>query len=79
MDITPRTIEKMIQTYIEGSPENTLWDGPGEKAFDTPLVGFAGGADPLFTDYKTHVGPFHWTPAEAFALAFPDREDPVAE
>ncbi len=72
MNITSQTIEKTIQDYIDTSPENTLQNEANEKAFDTPLVGFATGADPIFVDYKTHVGPFHWTPAEAFAIAFPD-------
>ncbi len=74
MDITSRTIEKTIQDYIDASPENTLQNVANEKAFSTPLVGFASGADPIFADYKTHVGPFHWTPAEAFALAYPDLD-----
>jgi len=41
-----------------------------EPAFGTPLVGFAAGDDPLFEELKQHVGPSHWTPEEAFALAF---------
>lgn len=76
MDITPQTIEKTIRDYIDASPENTLKNGANEKAFSTPLVGFASGADPIFTDYKTHVSHFHWTPAEAFALAYPDLHVP---
>ena len=51
-----------LQRAHYGSP--TAW-------FAAPLVGVAGGADPLFTDYKRHVGPDHWTPAEAFAAGFP--------
>ncbi|MDR0842372.1 MAG: epoxyqueuosine reductase [Acidobacteriota bacterium] len=43
-----------------------------EKAWDTPLVGFANGGDAVFADYKDKVGPFHWTPAEIFAMTFPD-------
>jgi epoxyqueuosine reductase QueG len=74
MNITSQTIEKTIRDYIDASPENTLQNGTDENAFDTPLVGFASGADPIFADYKTHVGPFHWTPAEAFALAYPDLD-----
>lgn len=76
MAITSTLIENTIRAFIDDSPENTLQNGTGEKAFDTPLVGFASGADPIFQDYKTHVGPFHWTPAEAFALAFPDLDVP---
>jgi epoxyqueuosine reductase QueG len=37
-------------------------------------VGFARGDDPLFDSYKQHVGPYHWTPWEIFALSFPGVE-----
>lgn len=47
-------------------------DFAGERAWDEPLVGFARGDDPMFASYKEHVGPFHWTPAEALRLARPD-------
>jgi ferredoxin len=57
-----------------------LWDQPGndmamehrERAWASPLVGFANGADPIFDQYKTVVGPFHWTPHEIFTATFPD-------
>ncbi|HTX68434.1 MAG TPA: hypothetical protein VMH50_04735 [Thermoleophilia bacterium] len=45
--------------------------GSATEWFAAPLVGVAGGADPLFIDFKRHVGPDHWTPAEAFAAGFP--------
>jgi epoxyqueuosine reductase len=59
---------------------NELWEAPEndmrmlkpEKAWDRPLVGFAGGTDAIWDQYKTVVGPFHWTPAEAFSQAFPE-------
>jgi epoxyqueuosine reductase len=54
------------------APENDMRMAQPEKAWDVPLVGFAGGADPVWGQYKRVVGPFHWTPAEAFAQAFPD-------
>jgi epoxyqueuosine reductase len=41
--------------------------------FDTPLVGFAAADDPLFTDYKRIIGPFHLTPQE-LAAATPDGD-----
>jgi epoxyqueuosine reductase len=53
--------------------------GEPERAWDVPLVGFAAGTDALWEQYKTAVGPFHWTPAEAFALAFPDMPITAAE
>ena len=65
-------IESVARDFIEHSPENHLANAERERAFDSPLVGFANGADPLFADYKDHVGPFHWTPLEIFSLTFPD-------
>ena len=65
-------IESVIKVFVETSPENSLKNSANERAFDTPLVGFSSGDDQLYQDYKTHVGSFHWTPEEVFALAFPD-------
>jgi epoxyqueuosine reductase QueG len=61
-----------IRQYVDHAPENHLQNADREKAFDTPLVGFAAGNDPLFEAYKDHVGPFHWTPREIFQHAFPN-------
>jgi len=66
-------IRSVIQDYIRDSPDNHLNNADRERAFDAPLVGFAHGADPLFNDFKEHVGSFHWTPREAFSLAFPSQ------
>ena len=51
-------IEGIIKDFIDNSPENTLKKWDNEKAFGTPLVGFSRGDDPLYEDYKDHVGPF---------------------
>ena len=64
-------IAALIRDFIEHSPENNLNTLLPEKAFDSPLVGFSRGDDPLFEAYKEHVGPFHWTPLELFDLSFP--------
>ncbi len=56
-----------------GSTQNSL-GMEEERAFGAPLVGFAAGDDPLFEELKTHIGPSHWTPGEAFALGFPQRD-----
>jgi epoxyqueuosine reductase QueG len=61
-----------IKDFVQQSPDNSLQNKTNEKAFAQPLVGFAGGIDPLFDDYKQHVGPFHWTPLEIFTLTFPE-------
>lgn len=43
-------------------------DFPGEHMWDAPLVGFADGDDPLFTEYKKIIGDFHVTPREALEM-----------
>jgi len=65
-------VEDVIKTFIETSPLNNLQNENSDKAFSTPLVGFARGDDPLFEEYKEHVGPFYMTPWEAFAVNFRD-------
>ncbi len=65
-------IEKTIKDFIETSSENTLKNQSGDKAWETPLVGFSSGADPLYEAFKDHVGPFHLTPLEIFVAAFGD-------
>ena len=67
-------IEGIVRDFVEKSPENNLNKGKHEKAFETPLVGFSRGDDPLYEDYKRHVGPFHWTPLEIFTQNFPALE-----
>jgi epoxyqueuosine reductase len=63
----------IIREFIEKSPENTLQNEANEKAFGTPLgVGFSKGINPLYEDYKEHVGPFYMTPWEVFAITFRD-------
>src|SRR3974390_88617 len=64
-------IESAVRTFVETSTGNNLKNLANDRAFDSPIVGFSSGDDPLYQDYKTHVGPFHWTPLEVFATAFP--------
>jgi epoxyqueuosine reductase QueG len=63
-------IEDVITDFIERSPLNTLQNQTNDKAFDTPLVGFSRGDDPIYDTYKEVVGPFHWTPLEIFSRTF---------
>lgn len=65
-------ITTIIRNLVEQSAENGLGNESGEKAWDSPLIGFSRGDDPLYQEFKDHIGPFHWTPLEAFSLAFPD-------
>jgi epoxyqueuosine reductase len=70
---------QVIEDFIEKSPQNTLQNKTNDKAFDTPLVGFTRGDDPIYETYKDVVGPFHWTPLEIFALTFDDLTVKAAE
>ena len=65
-------IETMIKDFINNSPENTLKNKENDRAFETPLVGFSRGDDPLYEAYKDHVGPFYLTPWEIFTITFRD-------
>ena len=67
-------VQNIIQTFISDSSQNSLQNQNDEKAFDQPLVGFSSGDDPLYQDFKAHVGPFHWTPWEIFNKTFPDLQ-----
>jgi epoxyqueuosine reductase len=62
-----------------GLAQNSLGMADGEPVFATPLVGFAAGDDPVFEEFKRHVGAFHLTPGEAFALAFPELATTASE
>lgn len=65
-------VTAIVEAFWQGQ-ENTMAESFTERAWDAPLVGFANGADPIFIQYKKVVGPFHWTPGEAFTQAFPDE------
>jgi len=72
-------IEAVIKDFISQSPENTLKNQANDKAFDTPVVGFSRGDDPIYQAFKEHVGPFHWTPLELFNLTFPEMKTEARE
>jgi epoxyqueuosine reductase len=64
-------IETVIRDFINKSPENTLKNRAGDRAWDDPLVGFSSGADPLYGEFKRHIGDFFLTPPEFFGQTFP--------
>ncbi|HMB15576.1 MAG TPA: 4Fe-4S ferredoxin [Pelovirga sp.] len=63
---------ELITSLVNEAPENHL-HAVDEKAWGSPLIGVARGDDPLFTEFKQIIGAVHWSPAEAFALAYPDQ------
>jgi len=64
-------VEESIKGFVK-SPQNSLYGKDGEPAWDTPLVGFSRGDDPLWAQIKTSVGAFYWTPIDIFLQTFPD-------
>jgi epoxyqueuosine reductase len=61
-------IEKAIKEYVANSPSNRFSNFDGEPIWGEPLVGFADGYDPLFSEYKTVIGDFHVTPRESLDM-----------
>ena len=64
-------IEEVAVDFWGSAASNSLVPPSAEKAWDRPVFAFARGDDPLFSRIKEEIGPFYWTPAEAFALAHP--------
>jgi epoxyqueuosine reductase QueG len=73
VDITGDWIKNLIRDFIADSPLNTLQNETGEPAWDSALVGFCNGADPIWQQYKEYVGAFHWTPWEVFNQHRPEK------
>ena len=65
-------VVEVVEDFVRTSPDNRLSHESGERAWDEVLMGLASGADPLFEEYKTLVGAFHWTPLEIFLRTFPE-------
>ncbi len=65
-----RFIEREIKTLTNTSPANRIPFIKDYIIFDEPLVNFADGNDPIFSEYKTIIAPTHLTPREALAKAY---------
>ena len=72
-------VETVIRNFWASSPSNSLHLVSGEKAWAEPHVAIARGDDPLFLRHKEMIGPFLWTPEEAYRMAFPDDPAPARE
>ena len=63
-------IEQEIKAFVRTSSLNHLPVMDKHIILDEPLVQFADGDDPIFTEYKTIIAPTHITPREALAKTF---------
>jgi len=72
-------LEKILRDFRASAPSNSLHLQTSEKAWAVPHVAIAQGDDPLFLRNQEMIGPFLWTPEEAYALAFPDDPAPASE
>jgi epoxyqueuosine reductase len=66
---TARLIRRRISNFVRSSPDNRLPFFDDYVIFDEPLVKFADGDDPIFSEYKKIISPAHLTPREALAAA----------
>jgi epoxyqueuosine reductase len=66
-------IARAIADFVKKSPGNRRRIDK-KRYWDSPLVGFASGKDPIFKEYKKIIGKFHFTPPEIFALTFGQRK-----
>jgi epoxyqueuosine reductase QueG len=76
---TPDWIEKRIRAFTAESKKNCLGPGSQEPAFDTPLVGFSSGSDPLYDEFVSHIGDFYLTPLQIFQHAYPKSSEITAD
>ncbi len=62
-------ITAAIKAFVSTSPLNRMPSTREHVIFGEPLVRFADGDDPLYTEYKTIISEEHLTPREAVAQA----------
>ena len=72
-------IAGIIKDFVAQSPLNDMGFEEREKIFDAPLVGFSSGADPLYDEYKSHIGSFYFSPLELLTKTFPGKEPAAAD
>ncbi len=65
-----QSIKEEIKAFVRTSPDNCMPSTRDLIIFDEPLVEFANGDDPIFSEYKTVIAPTHLTPREALAKAY---------
>src|SRR4030042_4894503 len=66
-------LEQLVKNFINEAGPNRRTQLDHGIYWEEPLVGFASGIDPLFSEYKTIIGPFHFTPREIISAALRER------
>ncbi len=74
-----RFIEEEIKAFLRTSSLNYMPIKDNPIIFDEPLVQFAGGDDPIFTEYKTIIASSHLTPREALAKSINKSPEDIPE
>ena len=64
-----------IEDFVKTDKANRMVHLDNERIFSEPLVGFAGGSDPLFARYRDIIGYFHLTPLEWLEKLQGDKEN----
>ncbi len=73
------SLQEEIRFFVRHSPMNLMPESNGDFIFDQPLVQFADGDDPIFTEYKSIIDPTHLTPREALAMACGKNHEDLPE
>jgi len=68
-------IQDKIRASVRHSPLNRMPDSNDDFIFDEPLVQFADGDDPIFSEYKKIIDSSHFTPREALARSYEKSPD----
>ena len=66
-------LEQLVRNFINEAGPNRRTQLDHGIYWEEPLVGFASGIDPFFSEYKTIIGPFHPTPREIISAALRER------
>jgi len=68
-----KVIEQLIKNFISESELNKRKQIDDGFYWQEPIVGFASGSDPLFSEFKTIIGEFHFTPREIISQALKEK------
>ncbi len=68
-----KLLVQQIKNFILENEKNRRTELGGGVYFEEPLVGFASGSDPLFQEYKSIIGSFHFTPQEILKSALKEK------